>query len=381
MKKYFLSIITVFSLLAAPLCAFEWGGIIKNNTSVLSSDFENYTYDQSDALFMWISLPITKDNHIHFDAEAMYKFKLTADADETLVVHDIDIDLCKITGDYYFGPGLFSFSAGRFFAFDATQVLLAQLVDGVQVTYDLSWIKFDFLLAYTGALNAITEPMVSENGIVTPVSNQIYSLNYPYLPLKFNITFPVLFGNQEIALEGIALYDFSVSKANRYYANLCLSGPIFNVLFYKFSTSLGTYDFESMMNYTCFDVYLLNKSAVSFVFGGEYSSGIYGPMIEYRTISSRIACNARDNPETSGLIIPSLGLSFQSESIYSELRAKCIMSLPDENFSFKGAEADLNFTYNVYSDLQFSITSFYYYDLTDEKSNNFAASLGAAIAF
>ncbi len=369
------------SLVCTPLFSLEWGGVFTNNSSVNTGDLKQYGVDQSDSLFLWLSCPVTKDNRISFIVESMYRFNYLLTSDKSLVLNDIDIDLCKLQGDYILGPGLLSFSAGRFYVHDLTSVLLAQLIDGGEVSYDMDWFVADFVCAYTGLLNCISVKMLNEDGISAPRTNNIYSLNFPYLILKLNLGFPIIFGNQSVAVEGLALYDFSNAKKNRYYADVALSGPITNKFFYKVASSFGTFDFDKVMNYTSVDFYFYDDDNVGLIIGGEYASGDYGKFTSFRGITSRRAFNSYYYPETTNLLVPNVGISFQGEKIYTELRGKSDVTYIDNKFNFEGVEADFALTYVVYSDLQFNLSAFGYYDFIDQTNNNFALILNFALLF
>ena len=61
MKKILLTICALFFVFASPLAAFEWGGLLTDNTGIQTPDFQNITLNQSNGISLWLNAPVGED--------------------------------------------------------------------------------------------------------------------------------------------------------------------------------------------------------------------------------------------------------------------------------------------------------------------------------
>lgn len=383
MKRFFMNRLLlgtfVLFLFSAPIFAFEWGGVIKNDSQVLLPEFQNFSLLQSDSLYLWFNAPFGKSG-VYFAGEGMYKFSLTTD-DELAISHLADLDLLKIGGDFNLKKGTFSFSAGRFLIIDSTSAIFSQNSDGVSVKYSADKVKFTVYAGYTGLLNALNVSMLDKNGSIFASDGNVYSLAHPYVPVIGTFEFPALGANQSLSIQGNAFLDFGEDKANRYYATLLLSGPISNKFFYSLATSVGSENFINLMNYSVLmmSVYPSNNLAISV--GAEYASGKNAFFSPFKGITSRSVVNSVSAPETSSVIVPNLSTALIFDKLICSVSGKALLVIPDTKIDFNGFEVDLSVSYNVFSDLQLGLDVTSYFDIASKNDDNLTATLRAAISF
>ena len=105
MKKLIISICTVLLILSAPLAAFEWGGVIKDDAGIVTPDFKAITFKQSNAISLWFKAPLG-DSNFKLTGEGLYKYNFTANKAGKDFVNIVDLTLFKLDGKINAGSGL-----------------------------------------------------------------------------------------------------------------------------------------------------------------------------------------------------------------------------------------------------------------------------------
>lgn len=375
MKKLILSICTVFCLLAAPLSAVEWGGLIFNDTgaSISGPDYNNLSINQADGISLWLKTPLS-DTGFYFAGEALYKFKLTFAKDVDPVLEQIaDIPLLKFYGDIDLDAGLLSLNAGRFYYVDSTTAVISQTIDGLSAKFALPVVNLGAFVGYTGLLNALNVQMA---GSAAKADSKIYGLtDNPYLPLGLTFEFPSLFANQALELDAYYLLDLGDAKINKCYANLMLSGPITSSFFYNAATSFGFVDFKDMMNYSSLSFMIFPSAATTFTAGATFGSAAgQGPFVAFDSISvtSVLATSS---------IIPKLAFTYTNSSLYFNMGGNVPMMYDGSKYGIADVNCDFNLLYNIFSDFQIGFAVDAKIDLTGANTHSFNAKLSAALAF
>lgn len=376
MKKLIVSICTAFCLLAAPLAAVEWGGLIFNDTGAELQGPEyadSLTITQANGLSLWVKSPLA-DTGFYFSGEALYKFKLAfAKGSDTTLEQIADVPLLKVSGDVELGSGIFTLNAGRFYYVDSTTAVISQTIDGVSAKYALPSVKFGGLLGYTGLLNALN---VSMAGGSPKTDSKIYGLtDNPYLPLGITFEVPSLFANQALELDAYYLLDLGEAKINKCYANLMLSGPLTSSLFYNVATSFGFVDFKDMMNYSSFSLLIFPSDTTTFTLGAMFGSADgQGPFTAFDSISTTSILAASN-------ITPKIAFTYTNSNLYFNIGGNVPFGYDGSKYGISQAGCDLNLLYNIFSDFQIGFSVNSTIDLTGANTHSFNAKLSAALAF
>ncbi|MBR5402199.1 MAG: hypothetical protein IK102_10365 [Treponema sp.] len=370
MKKLLVSICTAFLIVSASLSAFEWGGVLKDETGITTPDFKAITFNQSNSIVLWAKTPLGKDSGFSFSTEALYKYNLAVTKDSTTFDNIVDLTLFKVAGALTAGEGDLSIDAGRFYTADSTGAVIAQICDGLNVSYALSRVQFGLFAGYTGLINSLDVT----SAVAPEKDNKVYNLAYPYVPLGLKVLLPALFLNQNLTLEGYALFDCGSNKTNLYYANLVFAGPFTNIIYYNLSTSFGSADFKNLMNYSAFTLYVFPTDTISVTGGLDFGTGDKDKVGAYNAISSKVA-------DVSARIVPRAGFTYGTDNLCLDLTGKFILGYADEKYSAAGTELDVNFVYNIFSDLQVGLEAKAFFDATESKANDYTVKLNVALAF
>ena len=375
MKKIILTICTLFFVFASPLAAMEWGGVLSNDTGIETPDFSNITFKQSNGVSIWFNTPIGEAFALSGEVLYKYNFVKPQNVDGTFT-NIIDVPLFKFAGDIQAGDGVLSLAAGRFSYVDNAGSVVATTVDGASIDYSLSIVKIGFLGAYTGLLNSL-------NGSVEAAgkNNKFYDFSYGYAPLGLNVEFPYLLGNQALGIQAFAILDCGdkTTKTNNYYANLALSGPITNIIYYSLSSSFGFVDFKDLMNYSALSVMVFPAETVSINAGVEYGSAYDDSMVMYYSPLAQ---------KTGGKILAKAGFTYGTDVMCFDLGFKYTIGYDSGNKKFdasttvgSGAELNTGLVYNIFSDLQAGLSFTAFFDSTQNKANKYTANLNIALAF
>lgn len=373
MKKILLTVCALFLTFAAPLTAFEWGGLITNDTGIETPDFSDITFNQSNGVSLWFKSPVDAEGNFGFTGELLYKYKYAKPKDVDGVFTNIfDVTLLKLSGDVEAGNGILSLDAGRFSYVDNSGKIISHTVDGIAVDYAVSLIKVGAFAGYTGLLNSLNGDVMSAGDY-----NDFYDMSYAYAPVGLSFELPYLLGNQSIGIQAYGLFDCGDLKTNLYYASLTLSGPVSNSVYYNVSTVFGAVDFKDFMNYSGLSVLIFPTETIAINAGVDFGSAADDKLTAYYSpISS-------DSADISSSITPKAGFTYGTDQMCFDLKGKYIIGYDytDKKFTGSGAEIDTDFVYNIFSDLQVGLAATAYIDTTPAKVNKYTVDLNIALAF
>lgn len=379
MKKIFLSI-CLLSLVSFSISAYDFGGVLNNNTQFVSNDKAGAVVIQSNAAYLWLQSKLSDD--LLFSSEVMYKYKLNANKDYSTFENIFDIDLLKLTGSSYFGNGNLDFSVGRFMVSDITGSVFAQISDGLLLKYGTKKINLSLYTGYTGLLNAHNVSLVNKDGTVDNIKNDFYSLCKPFIPVSLGVSLQQLFLQQSISLFADMFIDASAEKDNRFYATLALDGPLAQGFYYDFSTTFASYTFKELALYSKVKIHMFITESLYASAGFEYASGNNGSLKPFRTFSSRPVVSAYETIETSGIMLPSLSLSGNFGDIYANLDAKFLLDCAEASTTVWGPEVVASIVYNLFYDVQFGLDGSAFWDVkNDGNLSNYSATLKINVAF
>ena len=383
MKKLLLAVLSSFIILA-PASAFEWGGLLDNTSQLIYKNSENSSESnplsvaQSDAIYLWASAPLKADGSIYIKSEGMYKFSYTSG----VISHIADLDLFKCTGTVPMGKAALDFSAGRFSISDISGAVFNQNCDGAYINYTSPIIEFSAYAGYTGLLNSNVVYMLGKDGRKHIPENKVYAFSNPYIPVSASVSFPYLFLNQSLSIQGNGFIDLSENKYNRIYGALSLSGAVTPVVFYNFVTDFGS-DFETnIMNYTKLNFSIFaGKSLITT--GIDYASGNHGIFSAFKGFSTHTAysCGTGD-AELSGVILASLGANCPiGTNMLIASNLKGVFACPEKEIIPAGLQADYSYIYNFFSDLQLITVVSGFKGFNQDYADKLTATIKVALSF
>lgn len=364
MKKLLLAVCTALFIISAPLGAMEWGGLITNDSGISTPDFSDITFNQANGISLWVNSPLGEN--FTFAGEASYKFKFQKPKDvDPVITHIVDVPLLKISGDVSTDSGVVSVNAGRFNYVDGAGAVYSNTLDGVSVEYALPVVKFGAVAGYTGLLNSLSTYLPSEN------DNKFYNMAQALVPVGAFVDFS-LFANQSLAVQGYAILDFASDAQKAYYANVILSGPITNSLFYSLASSFGSVDFKNLMNYSALTFMAFPSEVLSINGGVEFGSAEeQGPFSAFYSLASA----------AGGKISPKLGLTVATSNMSFDLSGKYNLTYDGSSYKGTDAEAGAGLVYNIFSDFQIGLKFNAVIDTAGGDNNNYVANLNVALAF
>ena len=370
MKKLLISICAIFCFIAAPVASVEWGGLFFNDTGASATDFSGVTINQSNGISIWVKAPVGETG-LAFSTEALYKFNLEVTKGvDPILTHIVDVPLFKVAGDINAGSGVLSLNAGRFYYVDGSTAVLSQVVDGASITYGLPTIKFGGFVGYTGLVNALNVPM----SVAPEKDTKFYNLAYPYLPIGAFIEFPAMGGNQSLEIDAYYLLDLGSAKTNLCYANLVLSGPISNSVYYNIATCLGLMDFKNVMNYSSASLLVFPSESLSLNAGATFGSADQGSLTSFISPATTSILAA-------GKITPKAGLTFTTESMCFDFGGNFVLTYDGSKYAPATTDWNAGFIYNIFSDLQVGLSVNASFDVTGANAHNYNAKLNLSLAF
>ena len=370
MKKLLLAICTALFIIATPLTAFEWGGLVTDSTGITTPDFSNIAFKQQNGISLWFNTTLGATD-LFLSGEGTYKFKLVKPKDvDAQIINVLDVPLLKISGDILTGSGVLSLNAGRFSYLDATGVIFRGTLDGAGVDFTMPLVKLGFVAGYTGLLNELNLNLSNINE--TP-EKQFYDFSAATIPVGASVEFPGLFANQTLGLQGYAVLDKDYFDASGYYFNLFLSGPITNFVYYNLVSSVGSMDsFKSIMNYSSLTVVAFPVENISVNVGAEYGSA---------KGQGSLATFVAPGYSYNGDIVPKFGFTFATSTMSLDLRANYILSYDGSGYTGTRADVNAGAVYNVFSDFQVGLNFVGQIDVTGGDNSSYSANLNVALAF
>ena len=379
MKRLLVFITTVF-LLSSSLFSFEWGGLFSNDSKGIFTTENDIGYVQSNALNLWLSIPISKDNKWKLSSEVSYKYELNVIPKPINISNIINVPLLKVSGSVNIGNKSIDLSYGRFKVSDYTSKIFNATCDGFYAAFDMQFVEFDCYVGYTGLTNRLAEKgFLGKNGVVIGNSGDFYVFEESYIPAIINITLPSLFANQSIVVQGLASFDCSSDKNNKFYGTFSLGGPILSSLFYDVTTTFASTTFKEVSNLSTISVTYFPKKFFGIILGVDYASGSELCFSNFSTVTS-YSLSEILSFELSDVFVPSASLLFTASNFFAKFDVKGIMNFND---SIKTQAFAVNLTsyINVLSDIQLGLDFNALVDIEKKSGNVFALTFKGAFSF
>lgn len=364
--------------------AIEWGGLFTEDFKVSTSKFStsDMGFKQSNGISLWMNAPITEDGNTYFATQGSTKYYFDFGNENLLFTPLFDVELVKLAGRVNILQSQLAYSLGRFSISDLTGKIFSQMCDGALVKFTLPAFEVSAYAGYTGFLNGLTVSMLGPDKMPEAVEGSLYGKAHSYIPAFISLEMPYLFLNQTFNAQVSAFIDMEETEYNRVYGTFSLYGPIFGPLYYSVLTTLGIENFESISNYSCLSLQMFISSAITIKINGEYASGqnaIFSPFV---TVTSSPAYNSLESPELSGLILPNVDFILTTGNLFIGINGKLVMGIPEDEIIIQGANFNLSFIYNIFSDLQLGVSGIYYNDInTSGAQDNLAVNINVSISF
>lgn len=367
-----------FTVLAAvlPLAAFDAGGKIADSTKYQGKP-DSYTWYQSTAAHVWFTSVFNEEYKLKLSADGSYEYRYDEKKSSDTSKNIVDLNLFKLSGTFTTGSAdTLKVGLGRFSVSDLTGIVFSQLSDGLFTKYSMPGLEVSMYGGYTRFLNAHNVSITTPSGTsYNPSYDTVYVLSAPYVPVGLTVSFPSLFANQTLSVEGWGFADTSDDAYNRWYGTAALSGPLAKKVFYTVSTTAETEKFDAVSDLTKASVSFYPVPAAYIGFNGIYASGKNGFLSKFTGFSTQTADLAFDEPGYSGLIKAELAGSYSLKSALCIAgSAACVFACPDSSVSYDGWQWQCTMFWNIFHDLQISAgASQYFADDTARNKTCFTA--------
>lgn len=372
------------ALMAFSAFAIDFGGALRNSTKLKGKSFSSIKLDQVDDLNLWVKVPLSKDGKMYFTAEGLYEFE----ADDSTVYNRLDLDLCKFAAQFKFDQNTLNVSAGRFIYSDLTGIIFSQNADGAFASYTTSKFSVSAYAAYTGLLNAALVKMLDNSkDRFTYDSKAVYELAQKYFVAAASFTLPCVAASQSLSFQALGTFKVEGKSYNRIYATATIGGPIYNTIFYNFSTTMEMQSFDGgsmdLSNLTSANVsWFLPYKDLTLNGGVLYASGSHGPFEAFRGFTKREAYNAFNEPQHSGLIKFSFSANAKPlKPLLVSAGFDVIIAAATSSMDYKGFQYALGADWQILSDVKAGLNFLQYIDKSDSDLNKVQISLNAAITF
>lgn len=384
MKKSISAVISTI-ILSTSIFAFEWGGLITDGTKATSTDLakENTFLQHSDDIALWYNTPVISDGSAYFAGQASFKNYVDLDMDfNDTVTRIINIDLLKLAGKASAGPVVISTALGRYNVSDLTGRIFNQSCDGILIQTAFPAVEISLYGGFTGLQNALTTQMLGAGEPEVYDSKKSFVAAHKYAPLSFALQLPSVFVNQTLNLQTAAFLDLEKTDYDRYYVTLGMNGPIGGPVYYSLTATGSTVDFKDYSVYGNLSLQTFISSVVTIKAGAEYASGSQFGLVPFAGFTSCTAYSSLFATELSGIILPSVDFILTAGNVYFGINGKLVLDYPEDDITLNGVSTGANFVWNIFSDLRFGLSGYYFLDLQNEgKLNNLAANTSLSLSF
>lgn len=364
----------------------EWGGLVSNDTALSGDKDFDMKLIQTDKADLYMSIPLDKKGTGSIMARGSFKFTYD-DSPSASELYEYVLNLDTLSVSKVFSPSRFSsvaISCGRFDVMDSTGIMFAQQSDGVQVRFSNAAADLAVYCGYTGLLNAKAAKIFvsSEETDYEEDDWDLYTLAPRYLPYGFSASFPALFWNQTLTVQGWGFQDLEDFDTDRYYASLSLDGGISKYFAYRAETMFGTEDFATLMNYSALRLDCFPIKGLMMSLNGNYSSGSHGGFSPFVGFSKVTAFKKLyTDVYYSGIIQAGMSASKVFWNVLNVgVGGTLVYGCMDKSVDYDGVLAKAFVQWNVFPDVQAgaSYTQFVGDNSDDTRSD---ISLQVSIAF
>lgn len=393
-KKNFLSAIFNICVFSSSVFAFDFGGILSNDSSFQTFSEGKFYFDQKNSISLWARQNFNKAGENYFAVEGTYNFESDFEQKNSDKFSNfLDLDLLEINFTKTFYSSKVNFEVGRFYFYDLSGLIFTQNADGVKIDFQNNYFTASIYGSYTGLLNANKTKIISAtpkqfliNGELPAVedsskifiadSSKIYDLNEKYAVADFSLSFPYFYANQTFFTEFLGAFRLENEKYNRIYATFGFDGPIYESLFYDLSSTFEFLNYKYEENYENGEKVLksenkianLSKIALTYYLknasielSGIYASGNQGLFSSFVGFSKNASTYSLQNFLYVGIIKTGISAKIKPlENILISANCDTIFNAlsnnnKNDNFNkikYYGFEFAIDVIYQVKSDFQ-----------------------------
>ncbi len=393
----FFAVFLVLLSFSSFVFAFDFGGLLTNDSGLKSNEKNNFNLDQKASLSLWARQNFDKNAENYFAAEGIYNFEADLTQAEDKISNAVDLSLFELALSKSFDSSKITFNAGRFYFADLSGLILSQNADGAKLSFKNNYFGVSAFGAYTGLLNAQNTEIIgasplelSSNGkrpavqdntkIYIPDSNKIYALAEKYALCDLPIAFPYFAANQSVSAEFFGAFSLENKTYNRMYATLKFEGPVYNSLFYSASSSFEFLNYKNDSEQTTLGIANLSKITVDYFFknaslgfSGVYASGNQGALCSFVGFTKNTSTYSLQNFLYSGIIkgglnasykpVKNLLLNFGCDLIFNATAGSEDAEFEDlSGIEFYGFEYSAGATWQVMSDFRLGLSATQFFD-------------------
>lgn len=389
LRKIILSIFLII-LLTTSIFSIDFGGTIVNSSGI-TGEFDNLGLDQNDKATLWLKIPFDESQNTYLAAEGSYTF--TYDGTIEQKTNQIDLGMFKIGMLIPLSSSSkFRFDFGRVSGSDISGLVYSQYSDGLQFSLTSTNFSMSAIASYTGLLNAHTSTYYGFD--YTYDSEIVYPLAPKFVISGLTFSFPALFANQTLNAEAYGFWDIDDQNDfdyNRIYGTLGLNGGISGNLYYvltsTFGYSFGNEAVEGLSNLTKLELSMYPTFlSSSFTVSAVYASGNSEDGLKAFIPFNKITADTSGNKVYSGLFKTGLTATLQpNKKFLLSAGADFLCNIQpdaDESFAADGLQWTFNARWQIFSDLQLSLSTGQYVPVADSVSpDDFFANIRLVISF
>ncbi len=401
--------------------AFDFGGVLTNDSAFQTYFDGEFNLDQKNSISLWARQNFDKAGENFFAVEGSYNFEgdFEKENDDEKFTNALDLTLFAANLSNHFDSSKINFTAGRFYFSDLSGIVFTQDADGAKFDFQNGYFRISAYGAYTGLLNALNTKIISANPaqilqkgetpavqdnskIFAADNDKVYDCAEKYAAAALTLSFPFFAANQTVSAEFLGAFRLEDEKYNRMYATLSFDGPVYNSLFYDFSSTFGFMNYEKEVengkSETKNDVSNLSKIGLYYYFSkaslglsGIYASGNQGPFSPFLGFTKNVSTYSLQEFLYSGIIkaganatlkpLENLLLSANCDLIFNAL-AGDKNEKEMEKIEYYGFEYSAGATWQVKSDFQLGVTASQFFDKDNsDLAKKTYINLHAALAF
>lgn len=373
-----IGILSLF-LICSSLFAFDFGGLLSNKTSLETYE-KKFNFNQENSISLWARQNFNKSGENYFATEVFYNFD--ANFEDKNYSSIIDFSLLKFAYEKDVRFGKINFNVGRFYFSDLTDLIFTQNSDGIKAEFQNNYFTTSVYASYTGLLNSlsteiITSPATSflntENTLFIEDSSKAFvsnSKNFYNFAEKYVIggilfSLPNIFANQTISIEYLGAFKVEKEKFNRMYANIKFEGPIYQSLFYNFSSSFGFSNYQDENSFSVLSkanlTYYLKNASLGL--NGIYASGKNGVLSSFSGFTKKASTYSLKNFLYSGIIKTGINATYKPISALI-LFGDCdvIFDATSSTVKYYAFQYSVGTLWQVKSDFQLGLTGCQFFD-------------------
>ncbi len=363
----------LFALIAFPVAsafAFEFNGIVSDGTSmkINGGKTENKELKQTETFTGSFRAPMNNEGNVYFIAEGSVQHKLEKnwEADTSKNSAILDCTLFQFFSSKRLNQtDTLQFTAGRAFTSDLSGMVFAQPSDGLLVKYASPRVECTAYGGYSGLQNSKNVSILTSKGVVWVPEDEkdLYDFAAPYANGSFCLSFPYLFLNQTISLEGMGVWNVSgpadlSDDDKRIYGTFLLTGPLSKAVFYTASATMQTEDFgdKSLLAQLGINAFLPWKN-MTFNVNGLFASGDQGGLSPFVGFTKQTACGSKTEPLLSGVTKFGVNASILPvQLLYINAGVDAVYKNVDESNEYYGTQFTGGLKFNFASDFDANLT-------------------------